>query len=55
MKTICKKLKKKNNHRKTGLYRDESPYNPEFVKRILEAAKGPFTIVDDISKFINSL
>ena len=55
MKTISPKLKRKINRKKTRLYTKDSPYNPEFVKKVLEAAKGPFIRVDDVSKFIESL
>lgn len=55
MKTISPKLKRKINCRKTRLYTKDSPYNPEFVKMVLEAAKGPFIKVDDVSKFMESL
>jgi len=34
---------------------DESPYNPEFVKMVLEAAKGPTTRVIDPSDIWGSL
>ncbi|MGC4128320.1 MAG: hypothetical protein QM564_01890 [Bergeyella sp.] len=35
---------------------DESPYNPEFVERILRADKrGEYTQVKDVKKWIESL
>ena len=55
MKTISPKLKRKINCKKTRLYTKDPTYNPEFVKKVLEAAKGPFIRVDDVSKFIESL
>ncbi|WP_157505285.1 DUF2683 family protein [Flavobacterium antarcticum] len=40
---------------KPNLETEESPYNPEFVKMVLEAAKGPTTRVIDPSDIWGSL
>ena len=55
MKSISKKLRKKKKHNKIRLCAYNSPYNPEFVKKVLEAANGPFTEIKDIREFLNNL
>ena len=50
-----KTTRKTKKERKTNSETEESPYNPEFVKMVLEAAKGPTTRVIDPSDIWGSL
>ena len=50
-----KRTSKKDEKLKSASDEEESPYNPEFVKMVLEAAKGPTTRVIDPSDIWGSL
>ena len=50
-----KSIRKTKKEIKEKLDSEESPYNPEFVKMVLEAAKGPTTRVIDPNDIWGSL